>query len=292
MPPKSRKASSQPEDIPGLLRAASDCLKVAHRNRMPLDGNNRYAYKFEDLKARSILLTRGLLERLGDSVDADVLVAVAEVSELLRGFFTLDRAAERWDIEKKILFVYRTMIEPALSGTTAAASDAAPGTKGNVIQDDVLLARLGRSLELFKEDHPRPERCGFVMMRYAETKQHQAIVEAVREICKGARLEAVRADDKRYSDDLLDNVRTYMHSCGFGIAIIERLVTNDFNPNVSLEIGYMMALSKPVCLLKDSTLPSLQTDLVGRLYETFDTQNPAGSIPPVLEKWLREKSLV
>lgn len=144
----------------------------------------------------------------------------------------------------------------------------------------------------FQNDNPDSSKCAFVMMKYQETDLHKACLEIVREICGKHGIAALRADDKRYSDDLLHNIRTYMHGCGFGISIFERLIQDEFNPNVSLEVGYMMALGKPVCLLKDKTLDSLQTDLIGRLYEPFDTQNPADTIPPVLEKWLGDKGLI
>ncbi len=50
-------------------------------------------------------------------------------------------------------------------------------------------------------------------------------------------------------------------------------------------------MRKPVCLLKDRTLATLQADLVGRLYDEFDPQNPARTIPPVIQKWLSDKGL-
>ena len=130
------------------------------------------------------------------------------------------------------------------------------------------------------------------MMKYGETPLHGRITHAIRDTCSQHGIHALRADDKRYSDDLLANVRTYMHGCNSGIAVIERLTKEDFNPNVSLEVGYMMAQGKPVCLLKDKTLASLQTDLMGRLYDPFDTQDPEKTILPVLEKWLKDKRLV
>jgi hypothetical protein len=146
-------------------------------------------------------------------------------------------------------------------------------------------------LRAFLADYEEPERVGFLMMRFEESRLHGEIVAAVKAAAQDQGLTVVRADDKRYSDDLLTNIETYMHGCGFGIAVFERLSSSDFNPNVSLEVGYMMALGKPVCLLRDSTLPSLQTDLVGRLYETFDTQNPKETIQGPLMKWFGYKGL-
>ena len=103
---------------------------------------------------------------------------------------------------------------------------------------------------------------------------------------------ALRADDKEYHSDLYANVLTYIYGCGFGIAVFERIEEDDFNPNVSLEVGYILALGKPVCLLKDQNLKALQTDLVGKLYRTFDAFEPVDTICPALTKWMQDKKLI
>jgi hypothetical protein len=153
-------------------------------------------------------------------------------------------------------------------------------------------AELTSFIEAFKLDHPDPQKCAFLMMKYESTSSHKKITEVIKKFGEKYGIKVLRADDKSYSPDLLPNIRTYMHGCGFGIIVFERLTKNDFNPNVSLEVGYMMALEKPVCLLKDSTLPALPTDIIGRLYEEFDTQHPEKTIPAALEKWMRNKKLI
>jgi hypothetical protein len=144
-------------------------------------------------------------------------------------------------------------------------------------------------LQDFRTDHREPGKSAFVIMRFENTDLHKKILQAVRKWCTKQGITGLRADDKRYADDLWPNVRTYMHGCGFGIAIFERLTRDEFNPNVSLEVGYMLALGKPVCLLKDSTLQTLQSDLIGRLYDNFNVQRPS-SIGPVLDKWIKDKT--
>ncbi|MGB7160767.1 MAG: hypothetical protein WBD40_22070 [Tepidisphaeraceae bacterium] len=148
-------------------------------------------------------------------------------------------------------------------------------------------------LEKFRLDHPQPMKVAFVMMRFEDTDLHKQAFAAVRNACAKFGITALRADGKAYADDLLPNIKTYMHGCGFGVAIFERIVEEYFNPNVSLEVGYMLGMGKRVCLLKDKTLTKgLQTDLVGSLYEPFDAQHAAESIPPVLEKWMRDREFV
>lgn len=108
---------------------------------------------------------------------------------------------------------------------------------------------------------------------------------------KSAGITAVRADDKQYHDDLLQNIQTYIYGCGFGIAVFERIEEENFNPNVSLEVGYMLALRKPVCLLKDKTLRTLHADLIGKLYRVFDPQDPLKTISSELSKWMKDKDI-
>lgn len=148
------------------------------------------------------------------------------------------------------------------------------------------------SLERFKHDYPDPTKVAFIMMQFGKTKAHDEIVKAIREVLKAHGISGVKADDKQYHDDLFPNVMTYLYGCGFGIAVFERIEAEEFNPNVSLEVGYMFALKKPVCLLKDRTLKTLHTDLVGKLYKAFDPQNPIKTIPDEITQWLSDKGII
>jgi hypothetical protein len=148
------------------------------------------------------------------------------------------------------------------------------------------------SLSRFRQQFAAPERVGFVMMRFDGTRLHREIYEAIQETLAGESFTAVRADDRAFHDNLLENVLTYIHGCRFGIAVFERLAADEFNPNKSLEVWYMMALHKPVCLLKDQTLRALHADLMGRIYRVFDPQSPKRSIPAALQSWMAERHLL
>lgn len=164
--------------------------------------------------------------------------------------------------------------------------------KGDKMSTHVPPAELKPFLQRFHTDHPHSDKCGFVMMRFTPTPLHSEVFAAVQESCRKYEIEALRADAHAYSDELLSNIRTYMHGCGFGIAIFEWIVTDDFNPNVSLEVGYMMGMGKPVCLLKDQYLQALHTDLVGRLYQSFDPQHAKATVGEAVERWLKEKRII
>ena len=148
------------------------------------------------------------------------------------------------------------------------------------------------SLQRYRVDYPAATSTAFIMMQFGATKAHDAIVTSIRSALEPHGIVAVRADDKDYHDDLFPNILTYIYGCTFGIAVFERLQSDQFNPNVSLEVGYMLAFGKPVCLLKDSTLTTLNTDLIGKLYKPFDPQEPKRSIPSQLTKWCEDRQLI
>lgn len=167
------------------------------------------------------------------------------------------------------------------------------GSQGESVEGSAgqIPAEIKESLERFRVDHPDPLKVAFLMMRFGKTKAHENIVSGIRRALDPLGIAVVRADDKQYHDDLFPNVLTYVYGSGIGIAVFERIETEEFNPNVALEVGYMFALRKPVCLLKERTLKTLHADLVGKLYRVFDSLDPINTIPLELSQWLRDKGL-
>ncbi len=137
-------------------------------------------------------------------------------------------------------------------------------------------------------DYPNPRLNTFIMMRFRDADHHAAILSAVRSSLAHYGVNGLRADDKSYADSPLANVKSYIAACNFGVAIFEQIDDDEFKPNVSLELGYMMACNKPVLLLKEKRLKSLPTDIVGQLYHTFDCFNIEQSVSSAVRKWLRD----
>ncbi len=129
-------------------------------------------------------------------------------------------------------------------------------------------------------------------MRFTAAKPFERIVEIIKKTAASYDIEIVRADENEFHADLWGNVRTHLHGCGFGIAVYERIETNEPNANVGLEVGYLMAMNKPVLLLKDKTLQPLQADLAGKLYKTFDPHAPEETVPKQLIKWLEDNGII
>lgn len=161
----------------------------------------------------------------------------------------------------------------------------------SISSEAVSMPEIASGLEKFRADYPIGQKTAFIIMQFGNTKPHQAIVDCIKDTLKKHGITALRADDKEYMEDLFPNIKTYMHACDFGVAVYDRITEDDFNPNVSLEVGYMLGMGKKVLLLKDQTLKALQTDLTGKLYKAFDTTDIDNSLPRHIDKWLSDRGL-
>jgi len=142
-------------------------------------------------------------------------------------------------------------------------------------------------LRTFIKDHPLYERNVFVMMRFADHPTLVGAYQAVKSALAKSGFDAVRADDRDYTGEVWSNIQTYMHGCSLGLAIVEDFTgVRDFNPNISLELGYMLARQKRVLILKEKTLPSLPTDVVNRLYRPFDMFSLEDTISGQVSQWV------
>lgn len=151
---------------------------------------------------------------------------------------------------------------------------------------------LNMSLDRLKKNHPDPAKLGFLIMRFTSGKPFGEIVKAIKETAETYGISIVRADENEFHSDLWGNVRTLLHGCSFGVAVYERIEQEEPNANVGLEVGYLMAMNKPVLLLKERTIKALQADLMGKLYRQFDEHDPAATIPNQLEGWLSDNGII
>jgi hypothetical protein len=94
------------------------------------------------------------------------------------------------------------------------------------------------------------------------------------------------ADDRVYIDDLWDNIRVYMTGCRYGIAVYEDIDQRDFNPNVAIELGYMLGHEKRCLILKEKRLPTIPADIVGRLYKPWDAFDIEASVSAAVAQWV------
>jgi hypothetical protein len=153
-------------------------------------------------------------------------------------------------------------------------------------------SEIAMSLERLRKKFPDATKLGFLVMRFTKGKPFQRIVDVIKRTAEKHGLTIIRADENEFHAHLWENVRTLLHGCGFGIAIYERIEREEPNANVGLEVGYLMAMNKPVLLLKDKTVGVLQADLAGKLYKSFDPHEPEKTIPGQLTAWLADNGII
>ena len=148
----------------------------------------------------------------------------------------------------------------------------------------------------FLSENLLPHRTIFVMMRFVDSPEHEKVLTTIRSAVEYYGFNALRADDRSYSSHLWENVRCYMDGCGLGIVIFDQVADQTapliFNPNVSLELGYMLGQGKKCLLLKDKRLPVLPTDLSGELYREFDFQAIEQTIHDRVRDWMNDLAVL
>lgn len=147
---------------------------------------------------------------------------------------------------------------------------------------------LGDFLGKFHRDHGDSNKNIFLIMRFRDEPPFPEIVSSIESACAQAGINVLRADMKEYSPDLWDNVLVYLYGCGGAIAVFDQINYREFNPNVALEAGFVIATGRPLLVLKDQAIPVLPSDLSGRLYRDFNTYQPSATITPQVTKWLRD----
>jgi hypothetical protein len=125
----------------------------------------------------------------------------------------------------------------------------------------------------------------FIMMRYRLGTHFINIEEAIKKSLAKYGLISRLAKDCAFSDDLWENIQLYMKGSKLGIAVFEEIDEREFNPNISLELGYMYALGRRCLLLKDKRMPRLPTDTCGKIYRDFDVYDLPASVDVQVSDW-------
>ena len=146
-----------------------------------------------------------------------------------------------------------------------------------------------RALKAFQRKFPHTDRNVFVMMPFSASTTLR-IFSAVAKQVEAHGLIPLRADIHKFSDILWWNVMTYMVGSSYGIAIYEPHRRINFNPNVSIEAGFMTALDRPVLLLANSRLKRLPIDFSGHIFKTYDSTRLTRTISSAVADWI-EKDL-
>lgn len=126
----------------------------------------------------------------------------------------------------------------------------------------------------------------FVIMPFRE--ELNKVYEIIKDIFASKGYLAIRADEKEFTNDLWENVRVYLECCNVAVAVFDKNDQDNFNPNIAIEVGYMLSKGNKVCLLKDKKLPKLPSDLISKMYKEYDSDDVEGTLPEQLGLWIRD----
>jgi nucleoside 2-deoxyribosyltransferase len=124
------------------------------------------------------------------------------------------------------------------------------------------------------------------MMRFHSTPQMDALHHAIKATLSSRGLDGIRADDRDYTGEIWRNILLCMSGCNLGIAVFEDIDMQDHDQNVTLELGYMMALGHRYLILKEIHSPALPTTLSNVFYKPFNRDDIQGSVARSIDRWL------
>jgi len=127
----------------------------------------------------------------------------------------------------------------------------------------------------------------FVIMRFED---HCLILKSIEKAIKNTlddfNLRAILARDVLLDSGIWSNIQFCMDNCRYAIAVFDLTEDPYFSPNITLELGYMLALKRPCLILKDEKIDTMPSDIIGRLYMPFNTKNAAASVSLAVKNWL------
>lgn len=140
-------------------------------------------------------------------------------------------------------------------------------------------------IDKFRDEYPHFDRNVFIMMPFSSNVT-EAIYDTVSTEVEAHGLIPLRADMRTFAPVLWWNVVTYMIGSAYGIVIYKQANSIPFNPNVSIEAGFMMALDRPVLLLAEDELKGLPVDFSGHIYKTFSPQSIPETVEQAVKDWI------
>lgn len=123
----------------------------------------------------------------------------------------------------------------------------------------------------------------FLITRFSE--DHRPIRASIRTALRDYPVRLVVADENSVHETLWGNTKVLMDQCSLGIAVLDKISADSYNPNVLLEIGYMLGRGAKVLILKQAGLSDLPSDVGGLIHETFDPAAPESCGAPI-RRWL------
>jgi hypothetical protein len=141
--------------------------------------------------------------------------------------------------------------------------------------------------------HHSYEKSVFIMTKYPENPpksaldtQLQAVIDLVKDAVTTQGYTPLLASEKRYHPELFRNIEVYLLGCSKAIAIVESKHTNELNPNVTMEWGWLRASDRQVLYLVERGFDKARADIGGLIEDYFDWNNPKPGVDAAVKAFL------
>ena len=123
----------------------------------------------------------------------------------------------------------------------------------------------------------------FVIMPFS--KEYDCLYNHIKTYLKEKKLTAIRADEYKFDNHVWPNVQLYLECCRMAIALFP-YSDSGYNPNVALEVGYMLSKGGKICLLKEDRVEKMFSDISSIMYNTYKQKSYKKDISKALDKWI------
>jgi len=239
------------------------------------------------------------LEELFSSFSLPKPAKVSNIIARLRkdGLLTQGNKASTWrmtPLGKQSSLEFLSDLDLAAFSAESAFSSSTLGQVAHTVVPPALAPpSLIPGLKKFLEQHPF-ETNVFGMTRFPEAGESEKgpdpvkpALEVAREVCRLHGLQFHLASDRAINDDLWTNVAAHMWASQYGVAFFEDRRNRGLNYNLTIEVGSMLITGRRCALLKDSSIPRMPSDLVGKIYKSVDLEKTP-TISDVLHTWIRD----
>lgn len=110
------------------------------------------------------------------------------------------------------------------------------------------------------------------------------LIPALRRAVDGHGLTLQLASDAMVEDTLWANVVTYMWGCKYAIVLMDS-ADGILNSNVLIEVGGMLMTGRRCAILRDLSVPTMPSDLVGHIYKPTDLSDHDSTVQ-LIHQWL------
>lgn len=169
-------------------------------------------------------------------------------------------------------------------------------TESAFVDSEKFVAINKASLDLLKGS--TLEQNVFIMTPFRKDTRYKLMIRVIKDELKAEGFNGWVASDKTLDPtDLWSDTQAFMLACKYGIAVfteeqegdITQLKQKAYNPNVSIELGFMLSRGREVLILKDKKLEKLMTDMKGFVYEEFNLEDPDSTLPPIIKRWVKDR---